>query len=230
MSALSDALQGVAAILVVLVTRLGLVAAIAAVILAPVALVLGARRLWLAWRARARGLRRVGELLYRPDCRYAPGHTWVESRGGCARVGIDGLAQQILPWALAVTLPRPGDVLVAGQSAAIISCGEVEARVASPLSGKVVAVNSALLRMPSLVKDDGFGEGWLFAVEPSDSRWSVLAAGEAARSWMRSEAQRLRRMYEVRIGPVWRSVLRGPAPMVTPDLWAELTREFLRAR
>jgi glycine cleavage system H lipoate-binding protein len=163
-STILDLLQATCGLLVVLVARLGLVFAVAAVLVTPVALALGARSFWRWLRARMRGLLRVGNVLFRPDVRYAAGHTWIERDGASARIGIDGIAQDILPWALAVRLPEVGESLVEGQIAAVISCGAGEASFAAPLSGRVVAVNAAVANDPSLVKEDGFGRGWLYVL------------------------------------------------------------------
>ena len=114
MSTTIDVFQAICGLLVVLVARLGLVAAVAAALVAPVALALGMRSCWRWSRARMRGLLRIGNVLYRPDVRYAAGHTWIEREGASARIGIDGLAQEILPWALAVRLPKLGESLVEG--------------------------------------------------------------------------------------------------------------------
>lgn len=229
MNTVLDIFQAICGLLVVLVARLGLVAAVAAALVAPVALALGMRSSWRRLRARMRGLLRIGNVLYRPDVRYAAGHTWIEREGASARIGIDGLAQEILPWALAVRLPKLGESLVEGQIAAVISCGAVEARFAAPLAGRVVAVNTAVAHDPSLVKEDGFGRGWLYVLEPAGAGYDAITVGDAARDWMKAEAKRLRRFYETRLGPLWRLIVRGPAPMLSPDVWADLTREFLRA-
>src|SRR5689334_8197149 len=108
-------LQAVGIFLGGLVVRLGVVALVVAGLLAPVALVSGAVRLGRALLPFAKGLRRVGHVLYRPGVRYAAGHTWIEREGNRVKVGLDGVAQELLPWALGVELPRTGQGLVEGQ-------------------------------------------------------------------------------------------------------------------
>ena len=230
MTVLASAGSGAAAFLVGLLTRLGLVLGVVVALLVPVALVLGTVRLYQIFRPQLRGLRRAGRVLYKPGVRYSAGHTWVEREGARLRVGLDGVAQQILPWALAVELPRPGDDLSEGQVAAIISCGGMEARIAAPLSGRVVAVNAEVERNPSLVKDDGYDRGWLFAIEPADARWSTLPGDEVARSWLEQESARLDRFLEDRVGFAGRAALTGPAPrpLASAD-WRDLTHAFLHA-
>ena len=114
--------------------------------------------------------------------------------------------------------------------AAIISCGRDEARITAPLSGRVVAVNAEVERNPSLVKEDGYGRGWLFALEPADARWSTLPAGKAARAWLTGESDRLDRFLESHLGYSGMAARSGPAPQVLPTgEWRELTTTFLHA-
>jgi len=230
MAALLDILMGVAIFAVGLAVRLGLLLLVVVALLVPVALVLGAVRLHQIVRPRFRGLRRAGRVLYKPGVRYSAGHTWLEREGGRLRVGLDGVAQEILPWALAVDLPRPGDVLAEGQVAAVISCGGVDARIAAPIAGRVVAVNAEVQREPSLVKEDGYGRGWLYAIEPIDTRWSTLPEGEVAREWVTGESDRLDRFLEDRLGFSGHQARSGPAPkpLAAAD-WRDLTQAFLHA-
>lgn len=223
-------LQTVGAFLVGLVLRLGVVLLVVGAFLAPVALALGAVRAWRLLRPAARGLRRAGHVLYRPGVRYAAGHTWIEREASRVKVGIDGVAQEILPWALSVALPRPGQELAEGEVAAVISCGGDEARIAAPVAGRVVAVNAEVERDPALVKEDGYGRGWLFALEPTDTRWSTLPAGDVARAWLAQESERLDRFLEARLGFAGLASRSGPAPKVMPPGdWRDLTQAFLHA-
>src|SRR5512144_886425 len=115
MSGVVEFAQSAGAFLAGLIVRLGIVALFALALLAPVAVALGAVRLWRHARSAARGLRRVGGVLYKPGPRYAAGHTWVERDGERLKVGLDGVAQELLPWALAVQLPRVGARLREGE-------------------------------------------------------------------------------------------------------------------
>jgi glycine cleavage system H protein len=230
MSAIVGILQTLGAFLGGLVLRVGVVVLLVAALLAPVALLLGAVRLYRAARPTVRGLRRAGHVLYKPGARYAAGHTWVEREGSRVKVGIDGVAQEILPWALSVDLPRPGAQVAEGEVVAVISCGGVEARIAAPVAGRVVAVNAEVERDPSLVKEDGYRRGWLFALEPLDARWATLPAGEVAREWLAGESDRLDRFLEARLGFAGLASRSGPAPQVLVGSdWRDLTQAFLHA-
>jgi glycine cleavage system H protein len=154
----------------------------------------------------------------------------VRDEGNRVKVGLDDLAQRILPWAVSVQLPAPGSKVRAGATAAIISCGDREARIASPVEGTVVAVNSAVARDPSLVKKQTYSAGWLFAVETADQRWSKLPTGEAARKWLSDEEGRLTRRLELQLGVAAADggeFVAPPYTFLSRDEWQALARAFL---
>ncbi|HET8724740.1 MAG TPA: glycine cleavage system protein H [Anaeromyxobacteraceae bacterium] len=231
MTAILDTLTAAGVFLAGLAARLGVVVLVMAVLLVPVLAVTGAARALSAVRMRLLGYRSAGSLRFRNGLLYAPGHTWVREEGERLRVGIDDLAQRLLPWAVAVDLPRPGQKVAAGEPVARISCGEQEASVAAPASGTVVAVNTDVLREPTLVKSAGYGRGWLFAIRPDDGAWRDLPRGDAARAWLAAEADRLSRFYEQHLGYAAADggELVGPPPSLLGDSqWKALVRAFLR--
>jgi glycine cleavage system H protein len=230
MASLIGTLQAIFIFMVGLAARLGVVLLVMALLASPALLWLGGVWAWRRLRPRVQGLRRAGHALYRPGARYAAGHTWLTREGGALKVGLDGVGQDLLPWALSVDLPRPGARLQEGDVAAVVSCGGQEARIAAPVSGRVVKVNAEVARDPSLVKEDGYGTGWLFVIEPLDARWSTLPAGDQARTWLGRESERLDRFLEERLGFAGLAARRGPAPPpLARDDWDDLTRSFLHA-
>ncbi|MFY0116397.1 glycine cleavage system protein H, partial [Acinetobacter baumannii] len=40
--------------------------------------------------------------------------------------------------------------------------------VYAPVSGKVIAVNNALVDKPETINEDAYGEGWMFTIEMED--------------------------------------------------------------
>jgi glycine cleavage system H protein len=226
-----DTFTALGVFLVGLAARLGIVLAVMLLLLVPVVLLAAGLKAFHALRLHAMGYRTAGALRFRGGLLYAPGHTWVRADGERLRIGLDDLAQKLLPWAVAVDLPRPGQRVSAGEAVARISCGGQEARVAAPFSGTVVAVNTGVMREPTLVKSDSYGRGWLFALEPDDKGWRSLPAGDAARGWLREEGERLSRFYEQHLG--YESAdggeLVGPPPSLLGDSqWKALTQAFLR--
>ena len=231
MNAIVETLTAVGIFVAGLATRLGIVVALMLALLVPVLVVAGAvralrsARLWLA------GYRDAGGIRFRSGLLYAPGHTWVRPEGGQLRVGLDDLGQRILPWAVAVDLPRPGTRVKEGEPVARISCGGQEARVAAPFSGTVVAVNTDVLREPTLVKSENYGRGWLFAIEPEGRAWQGLPGGERARAWLREEGRRLSRFYEHNLGLAAADggeLIGPPESLLGEPQWKALVRTFLR--
>ncbi len=232
MDAIIGTLEAIGIFLAGLLARIGVVLAVAMVLLVPVLVWLGGARLFAAARRRALGVEPAGGFMFRRGIFYAPGHTWVKPEGGKLKVGIDDLAQRILPWATDVELPKPGSVVRKGDAVATISCGGKVARIVAPVDGTVVAVNPAVARDPSLVKRDSYARGWLFWMVPSDERYRSLPSGDPARGWFATEAQRLGVFFEHQLGisaadgGEW---IAPPPQLLREEQWEALTGAFLRA-
>ncbi|GAB3520154.1 glycine cleavage system protein GcvH [Arthrobacter monumenti] len=116
------------------------------------------------------------------DYRYSAEHEWVDSSGADGvRIGITSVATDALGDIVYVDLPEAGAEITAGEV-----CGEVESTKSvsdlyAPVSGKVSAVNDAVVDDPSLVNNDPYGEGWLFTVEVS-SEGPLMSADEYAKT------------------------------------------------
>jgi glycine cleavage system H protein len=121
-----------------------------------------------------------------PDDRlYSDDHEWITVQSATTvpadpvRVGITRLAADNLGDLVFLDLPEVGAELSAGEA-----CGEVESTktvsdLVSPVTGTVVAINNAAVEDPALVSSDPYGDGWLFAVQPS-ALGPLLTAAEYA--------------------------------------------------
>lgn len=230
MSSILETLASIGVFLAGLAARIGIVALVMLALLVPVALVLVAARGFRAVGLWARGYRGAAGLRYRSGLWYASGHTWLRPDGNRLRVGLDDLAQRLLPWAVAVELPSPGRKVKAGDPVARISSGQRQAVVAAPVGGTVVTVNPAVANEPTLLKSDSYGRGWLFAVEPQDESWRRLPTGEEARRWLGAESHRLARFYEQQLGFAAADggeLLAPPTTLLGEAQWKALTGAFL---
>ena len=105
------------------------------------------------------------------NLKYTSEHEWVRSPGdaeGSVRIGITDFAQDALGDIVYVSLPQVGDSVAAGDT-----CGELESTksvsdIYAPVTGEVVAVNTALDSTPELVNNDPYEAGWLFEVAVAD--------------------------------------------------------------
>ena len=85
--------------------------------------------------------------------------------------------------------------------------GRRGAQIPSPVEGKVVAINRRLLRNPSLIHNDPYANGWLYAVEPTDAGYTRLPYGEPSRTWFAGESQRFSTFIEHELGVQVRYVI-----------------------
>lgn len=231
MTALVDTLTTAGIFLVGLAARLGIVLLIGLALMTPVLLALGAGKVFTSVKMWMQGYRSAGRLRFRGGLTYAPGHTWMKPEGNALKVGIDDLAQSILPWTVAAELPRVGQVVQEGEPVATLSCGDRKIHIAAPASGRIVSVNADVLREPTLAKSENYGNGWLFAVEPEGQAWKSLPAGEKARAWLRAEGDRLTAFFETQLGIAAADggeLIGSPDTLLSDAQWKALSRSFLK--
>lgn len=104
------------------------------------------------------------------DLKFLKTHEWARVEGdGKVTVGISDHAQGLLGDLVYVELPGVGDRVEAGNACAVVESVKAASDVYAPVSGTVVAVNSALSDKPETINEDAYGEGWLFALEIEDT-------------------------------------------------------------
>ena len=99
------------------------------------------------------------------ELKYVKTHEWAKVEGKNARIGITDFAQHELTDVVFVELPKVGKEVKAGGQAAVIESVKTAVDVYSPVSGKVVEVNSALENDPGTINKDPYGKGWMFVVQ-----------------------------------------------------------------
>lgn len=99
---------------------------------------------------------------------YTKEHEWAKKLdGNLVAVGVDDYAQKQLHEIVYVELPSvDSEVTQKGAIGAVESVKAVS-DMYSPVSGKVVEVNEALLDSPELINEDPYGEGWIAKIEAS---------------------------------------------------------------
>jgi glycine cleavage system H protein len=102
------------------------------------------------------------------NLKYAESHEWVLLEGDTATVGITEHAQAELTDIVYVELPKVGRPTVAKETIAVVESVKAASDIYSPVSGEVVAVNTALDANPALLNTDPFGEGWIYKIKISD--------------------------------------------------------------
>jgi glycine cleavage system H protein len=103
------------------------------------------------------------------ELKYTQSHEWVSFESdGTVRIGITDHAQEALGDLVFVELPAVGDQIDQGDSCAVVESVKAASDIYSPITGEVVAVNEDLEDDPGIINNDPYGDGWLFALEPSD--------------------------------------------------------------
>jgi len=170
------------------------------------------------------------------DYYYHLGHLWAHlEQGGHVRIGMDDFVAKLFGQAKELRLPFVGDSLKQGEVGAVMLRNGHQAPMQSPLSGKVVAVNSKAVENPALCHQDSYYSGWLFLLEPYYVRNDLKALyfGQESSKWIERE----NRLLLESLGPEYeRLAATGGEP--TEDLfgsfpevgWNSLVRTFLRTQ
>jgi glycine cleavage system H lipoate-binding protein len=225
------ALGTAAVFLAGIILRALMALAVLAVLILPMAAVMfGA-----VWLGRAfdhlSGLRRVGHVRWREGCFYTPGHLWLRPRSREAvRVGIDDLAQRVLPAITGVRLPLEGAHVRKGEPIGEIRCADGAITLRAPASGVVEHVNDRVVSMPRLLHRDPYRRGWLFQMRPDANAFEALPAGARARTWLAAEDHRLTEFFEHQLGIAAADggeLMLPPHRLLTPEQWQSVRRDFL---
>ncbi|XP_051125006.1 glycine cleavage system H protein 2, mitochondrial-like [Andrographis paniculata] len=99
------------------------------------------------------------------DLKYAESHEWVKVEGKSATIGITDHAQDHLGDVVFVELPEEGTAVDQGASFGAVESVKATSEVNSPISGKVVEVNTNLNDSPGLVNSSPYEDGWIIKVE-----------------------------------------------------------------
>jgi len=110
----------------------------------------------------------IGELRLPDDLLYADDHEWIKRQGEKVRIGISDYAQDQLGDIVFVELPKIGDTLTKGDEFGVVESVKAVAELYMPISGEIVALNSALEESPELVNQKPYEEGWMIEVMPAD--------------------------------------------------------------
>ena len=113
-------------------------------------------------------MKELNELHLPDDIRYTEEHEWARLSGDTARIGVSDYAQDQLGDIVFVELPAVGDTIARGEVFGTLESVKAVSELYLPLSGEVVAVNTALTDAPELINQDPYA-AWIIEVRPSDA-------------------------------------------------------------
>jgi len=96
------------------------------------------------------------------------GYEWIQVEDGTVTVGISEEGLSELTEITAINLPAENEEVSPDEICGEIETDEGPMNLYSPVEGRVVEINAAVVENPELLNEDPYGDGWLFKVEPND--------------------------------------------------------------
>ena len=126
-----------------------------------------------------------------------------------------------------------GKVMKQGEPQVLLSRGEHKAKLLSPLSGVITAVNPKLREQGNLANQDPYTEGWVMTLHPQNLRKEIkdLMIAQQTAEFLEQEVERLHHLIEEVSAPLATDggYLGKDVFGAMPQLgWERLTRSFLR--
>jgi glycine cleavage system H protein len=101
--------------------------------------------------------------------RYAQSHEWIRLEDdGTATIGISAYAVEALTDLVFMQLPDVGRSVKAGESFGEIESVKAVSDMYAPVSGEVVAVNTALPQRLETLRQDPYEAGWIVRIKPAN--------------------------------------------------------------
>ncbi|MFA9405743.1 MAG: glycine cleavage system protein GcvH [Anaerolineales bacterium] len=115
------------------------------------------------------------------DLKYAESDEWIRVEDNIATVGLTDYAQDQLSDVVYVEVTAEvGDTLAKEEAFGTVESVKAASDMYMPISGKITAVNEALVDTPELVNSDPYGEAWVVKFEitdPDELNGTMDAAG-----------------------------------------------------
>ncbi len=161
------------------------------------------------------------------------GHAWVKlEEGASVRVGIDDFVLRVLGPPDQALSPLIGKEVTQDSPDIILKRGEKQARMLSPVTGVVTAVNPVLRENGRAAGESPYAEGWMMRVQAKNLRKDLrnLMMGDETKTSLARDVDRLYGLIEETVGPLaadggyLADDLYGNLPQIG---WDRLTRLFL---
>lgn len=99
---------------------------------------------------------------------YSKEHTWICVENNIGTIGITEFAQSELGEIVFADLPNNGSSFNQDEVFGSVEAVKTVSDLFMPVSGKVIESNQVLLKAPTLINDNPFGDGWLIKIEIQD--------------------------------------------------------------
>ena len=124
-----------------------------------------------------------------PDLKYSKEHEWVRAESeGVGVIGITEFAAESLGDVVFVELPEVGTELVQFEKMGEIESVKAVSDLYSPVGGRVLERNEALIDSPELVNDGPYDSGWMVKVALTEtSELEPLLTAEQYQAFLASQ-------------------------------------------
>jgi len=133
------------------------------------------------------------------------GHAWARlEESPLVSVGMDDFSLRLLGPLDRIEAPLMGKEVTQGETDITVRRGDLTAKISSPVSGIVTAVNPRLREQGSLANESPFSSGWIIRVFAKNLRQDLrdLMISNETRNFMGEEVTRLYRLIEEVDGPL----------------------------
>jgi glycine cleavage system H lipoate-binding protein len=162
------------------------------------------------------------------------GHAWVKlEEGSEVRIGLDDFALRLLGPLDRIESPLIGKAVKQDHADILLNRDQLAARMLTPVSGVITAINPKLRQKGGLANQDPYTEGWIARIHADNLRQEMkhLMIADETIDFLGNEAQRLYEVIEETAGPLatdgghLANDIYGNLPQIG---WERLTRTFLR--
>lgn len=112
------------------------------------------------------------------DLKFLESHEWARLEDKTATIGLSDYAVSQLGDIVFLELPEVGAEIQSGEPFAIVESVKAASDIYSPVSGKIIEVNSELGSYPETVNKDCYGSGWMCKIEITDQSSELMDAQE----------------------------------------------------
>jgi glycine cleavage system H protein len=102
------------------------------------------------------------------DLRFHKEHEWIRVKDNTATLGVSNFAQDALGDVVFVDVPKVGATFQAEDQLGEVESTKATSTIYTPVTGKVLQVNTDLQDHPELLNQDPYGRGWIVVLALSN--------------------------------------------------------------
>jgi len=100
--------------------------------------------------------------------KYAKTHEWLSVDGDTGTCGISAWAAEQIGEVVSVELPEMGKDVEQEEAVGAVESSKASSEIYTPVSGKIIGVNTQLDEAPEKINESPYDEGWIFKIELKD--------------------------------------------------------------